>query len=69
MRTFKLFGIFFLTSFSLFAIQWQVIGQKSNEPVYQGNFQADFKKSLGEITVSIFNQNRIEYFGNKEGMN
>lgn len=63
----KFFILFF--SLPLFAIQWEIIGQNSSEPVFKGNFQADLKQNLGQITVNILDKHGIEYIGNEFGMN
>lgn len=61
--------LFILLSSSLFAIEWEVIGQDSKTPVYSGSLNADLKKSLGEITVKIFDTKKIPYIGNEAGIN
>lgn len=51
------------------ALTWKVFGACSSSPVQQGEVTADISKSVGAITVDIFNQNKIPFVGAAEGMN
>ncbi len=51
------------------ALTWKVFGACSNSPVQQGEVIADISKSVGAITVDIFNKNKIPFIGAAEGMN
>ena len=50
-----LFG--FLMSVQSQAIQWQITGQESKTPVYQGHLKVNLAKSLGEATIQILDAN------------
>lgn len=56
-------------SFNSHALTWKVFGACSNSPVHQGEVSADLTKSVGAITVDIFNENKIPFVGAAEGMN
>lgn len=51
------------------ALTWKVFGACANTPVHQGEVAADLQKSVGAITVDIFNENKIPFLGAAEGMN
>ncbi len=53
----------------VFAIEWEVIGQDSRIPVHSGNTEVNLVQSLGQITVKIFDSQKIPYLGNEAGMN
>lgn len=56
-------------SVSVHAVTWKVFGPCSDQPVYQGTYQADLTKSVGEVSIEIFNQNKIPYIGTDAGFN
>lgn len=51
------------------AVTWKVFGPCSETPVYQGSFKADLNKSVGDISIDIFNQNKIPFVGVAAGFN
>ena len=52
-----------------FAVNFDVIGPCSKKPVYAGTFKTDLTDSVGQISVDIFDFNKITYAGNDVGMN
>ena len=62
-----LLWIFTITS--AHAIEWEVIGNTSMVPVHRGKFEADLKKSAGELTVQILTTHQIPFVGNEAGIN
>lgn len=56
-----------LISLQSWALNWQVIGPCSAEPLYQGSIEADLNKSLGEISLQVFDANKIPYVGVPQG--
>ncbi|MGZ3789499.1 MAG: DUF4430 domain-containing protein [Bacteriovorax sp.] len=70
----KILNQFFILSSSLLisinahAISYEIIGPCSKDPVYSGHWSAiDLKKSAGEISQSIFDQQKIPYIGSSSG--
>lgn len=61
--------LFLLLPLSANAVKWKVLGPCSNKPVFQGAYEADLKKSVGEISQEIFNANKIPYVGMAAGFN
>ena len=51
------------------AIHWEVIGQNSKFPVFQGFLEIDLKKSVGRVSIEVLNEKRIPYIGNEAGLN
>lgn len=51
------------------AVSWKVFGPCSNQPVAQGEFPADLSKSVGQISLEVFEKNKIPYIGVAEGFN
>ncbi|KYG69104.1 hypothetical protein AZI87_07740 [Bdellovibrio bacteriovorus] len=51
------------------AITWEVYGPCDDKPVHHGKVDVDLNKSVGDITVAIFDANKIPYIGGPEGMN
>lgn len=51
------------------AISWKVYGPCSEESVAQGETTADITKSVGAVSIEIFEQNKIPYIGAAEGFN
>lgn len=51
-----------------YSIQWEIIGQKSEEPVYQGFENVDLRKTLGEITVALLQKKEISFIGSAVGI-
>ena len=64
-----LFTLSLIVSAHSQALTWKVFGACTNKPVQQGEIAADLSKSVGAITVEIFNQNKIPFVGAAEGMN
>ncbi|WP_374076815.1 DUF4430 domain-containing protein [Bdellovibrio bacteriovorus] len=51
------------------AVSWQIYGPCDEKPIAQGEVTADMTKSVGTISVEIFDQNKIPYIGAAEGFN
>lgn len=64
----KRFLILFLYASTAFPLQWEVIGCESDKPVYTGRVIPSLKKTVGEISVEIFESNKIPYIGTAEGI-
>lgn len=63
----QLVTVIFL-SLILSGFTWEIIGECSKEPEKKGKIQdIDLSKSLGEISLFIFEQNRIPFIGNVRG--
>lgn len=60
--------VFFLP-IPAWAVQWEVVGQGSPEPAYRGSFSADLSRSVGQISVQIFTDQKIPFIGNEAGLN
>lgn len=58
-----------LFSFQAQAISWKIFGACKNSPIHQGVHEVDFSKSVGQISIEIFEQNKIPYVGAAEGLN
>ena len=63
--------LFLLLSFSLNsqAVYWKVYGPCDEKPVHQGQVIADLEKSVGAISIQVFDANKIPYIGSDEGLN
>ncbi|MDG0814787.1 DUF4430 domain-containing protein [Bdellovibrio svalbardensis] len=61
--------LFVLLPLSANAIKWKVLGPCSDKPLFQGTYEADLKKSVGEISIEIFDKNKIPYVGVAAGFN
>ena len=64
-----LLPLLFVFPLSANAITWKVFGPCSDQPVFQGTYQADLSKSVGEVSKDIFDQNKIPYIGTDAGFN
>ncbi|MFM6928721.1 MAG: DUF4430 domain-containing protein [Bdellovibrio sp.] len=62
-----LFAIFLPLSSQ--AVTWKVVGPCSETPWFQGSYEADLQKSLGDNTIDILNLNKIPYLGVAGGIN
>lgn len=51
------------------AVSWKVFDACHDEPVHSGIHAADLDKSVGELSVEIFNLHKIPYVGVAEGFN
>lgn len=51
------------------AVSWKVFGACQDEPIHSGSYSADLNKSVGELSVEIFNEHQIPYVGVAEGFN
>lgn len=51
------------------ALTWKIFGPCSDKPLYEGAYQADLNKSIGEISIEIFEKNKIAYVGVPAGFN
>ena len=59
-----------ISSANAYAISYEVIGPCSAEPVFKGTtLPLDLKQSVGKISVSIFDQQKIPYLGTEAGFN
>ena len=58
-----------LLPLSAHAVTWKVVGPCSETPWFQGSYQADLHKSLGDNTIDILNLNKIPYLGVAGGIN
>src|SRR5438445_13693274 len=58
-----------LVPLSANAIKWKVIGPCSDKPVFQGTYEADLKKSVGQTSQEIFDKNKVPYIGYAAGFN
>lgn len=56
-------------SFNAYAVSWKVYGPCDEKPVAQGEAVADLTESVGDISVEIFDQNKVPYIGAAEGFN
>ena len=50
-------------------VRWEIVGQQSKNPNFQGTLDIDLRKSLGEITLEIFAKYQIPYLGNESAIN
>ncbi|KHD88505.1 MAG: hypothetical protein OM95_08315 [Bdellovibrio sp. ArHS] len=64
----SIFALLLLASSYSQAVTWEVYGPCDNQPVHQGKVDVDLKKSVGEISVAIFEVNKIPFVGGPEGM-
>lgn len=62
------FGVMFF-SVSAQAIQWEIIGACDSKPLYQGTYESDLRKSVGQFSLEIFSQNNLAFQGNEHGIN
>lgn len=51
------------------AVSWKVYGPCDDKPVAQGEAAVDITKSVGAISVEIFDHNKVPYIGAAEGFN
>lgn len=51
------------------ALTWKVFGPCSETPVFEGSFEADLNKSVGDISIQIFEANKVPYVGVSAGFN
>lgn len=51
------------------AVSWKIFGACDNKPVHEGSFAADITKSVGQISLEIFDLHKIPYIGSAEGLN
>ena len=58
-----------ISPLSASAIQWKIFGACSNEPVRQGQFDADLNMSVGAVSEALFKTQQISYIGAAEGFN
>lgn len=58
-----------LSTAPCYGVKWEIIGQDSALPVHQGTLEIDLRDSVGKVTVSILEQQKISYIGNEAGMN
>lgn len=56
-------------SFSAQAVSLKVFDACHDEPVHSGQYTADLNRSVGELSVEIFNHYAIPYIGAAEGFN
>ncbi len=62
--------LFTLFSTKSFAATLTVIGPCSSTAAYSGEFVADdLKKSVGKLSMDIFEQQKVPYIGNESGFN
>ncbi len=59
----KWFLLVFLCASTALPLQWAVVGGDSDKPVYTGRVIASLNKTIGEISVEIFESNKIPYTG------
>ncbi|MFV3407600.1 DUF4430 domain-containing protein [Bdellovibrio bacteriovorus] len=58
-----------LTASQSQAVSWRIFGACKNTPVHEGTYQADLTKSVGALSLEIFDANKIPYVGSAEGIN
>jgi len=51
------------------ALNWKLFGACDNHPLLAGQFEADLSKSVGQLSVELFEREGIAYVGSAEGMN
>lgn len=63
------FSLLLLFSLNAQAVSWKIFGACENKPVHEGAYEADLQKSVGTISLEIFDLNKIPYVGSEEGLN
>lgn len=58
-----------LSAAASYSVQWEIVGQDSQTPVYSGELEADLTESVGHYTVKILDAQKIPYIGSIEGIN
>lgn len=67
----KKYFVILISMFSVqsFALTWKVVGPCSKTPLYEGIFEADLNKSVGQISQELFDANKVPYVGMAGGFN
>lgn len=68
----KLLSLITLLAFSTYtkAITFEVIGPCEETPIYTGEMEInDLKKSIGQLSVELFQKYNVPFIGNDVGMN
>lgn len=65
----SLFIFLFFVALHAHGVTWKVFGPCDDKPVAEGAVAVDLSQSVGEISIEIFQANKIPYVGVPEGFN
>lgn len=64
-----LLPLILLVSLNAQAITWKIFDACSEDAIHQGDYSANIEKSVGDISIEIFEQQGFPYIGNAQGIN